>query len=209
MSQSVFSRLLEIIKARFSPKEVPTLMKVQEIYKSELLPNRYTYTISQGSKKPVSVKLEFTEGNFCHLFSIGSIVKNVTPDLEQFSGMKGWKNIEEGRITFKTLRQMDPQQFAYYQQEYGMVSQLAEMVKNPKIVRFDKSKVPGSRLECEYILYGIFGARVVHLGISRDEDGTYFPRSFFIREVSQDKSYPTKYIANMPECKVKTRVSKK
>lgn len=203
-----FAALIAKIHTAFGGSET-TLKNLQDRYEKELIPYKFQYSVSEKGKKPQKVILEFDEGNFCHLFSIASIVQNVTPDTESFSGYKGWKNIREGRITFRTLRQMDPQQFDYYHPEHKMFDEMVSVIRDPKMVRYQPEKVKNSRLEADLILYGICHQKVVHIALSRDRDGTYFPRSYFVRDVSQDRTYPSKYVANMPVLSVKTKVSSK
>lgn len=211
MSSTVafLAKIIEIFKAAASPSKLPTLLKIADDYEKELAGTRFVYSLNEKGRKPVKVKLEFDETNFCHLFSISSIVKNVTPDTEQFAGINGWNNIKNGRITFGSLRKMDPKEFSYYQPEYSMYKEMIETIKNPEIVAYDPDKVPGSKLKSDFLLYKVFGAKVVHIGISKGEDGMYFPRSFFIRDVNKDKAYPTKYIAPMKHYRVKTETEKR
>lgn len=182
------------------------LKTLQQRYASELMPYTFTYTFSEGDRKKQKAVLEFDKGNFCHLFSIGSIVKNQTPDLEPFSGMKGWNNIEDGKITFRMLRRIDPQQFDYYHPEHMMFSELVETIKNPQAVRFEKKRVKNSSLEADIILYRIWKQKVIHVALSEDDDGTWFPRSYFVRDLEKDRTYPSKYICNMPVLKVKSSI---
>lgn len=205
MNLSAVFRLLEAVKASLSPSQLPTLLKIQQMYEKNLLPYRFVYSISEQGHKPRQLKLEFNKRNFCHLFSVGSIVEDVTPDHEAFSGIRGWENIQQGRITFKTLRQMNQKEFSYYQQEFNLAEKLIETAENPDIVAYDPAKVPGSRLQCDYLLYKVFGSKVIHLGISHGDDGLYFPRSYFVRDVSKDKTFPSKYIAPMKHFRVKVR----
>lgn len=187
----------------------PTLQNLAERYDNELASKKFTYTFQEKGHKPFTAVVDFDRSGFCHLMSIGSIVKTVTPDVDEFCGMKGWRNIQEGKITFKLLEQLNPTEYAYYRNEWQMIDQLIETINNPQAVRFDASKVPQSKLKSDIILYGIYGNRTVHVGICQDDDGTWFARSYFVRENAADRQYPTKYIANMPPLKARVKVSSK
>lgn len=204
--------LLKVIFERLNTAfggEVMPLKKLQERYENELMPYQFCYTLSEKGRKNEQVLLDFDKGNFCHLFSIGSIVKNATPDLKPFSGMEGWRNIESGKITFRMLRSIDPQEFDYYHPEHMMFSELVETLKDPQAVRYIKKQVKNSSLEADILLYRIWKQKVIHIALSKDDDGTFFPRSYFVRDLHKDREFPTKYIAGMPDLKVKTKIRKK
>lgn len=187
----------------------PTLQNLASRYEDELASKKFTYTFQEKGHKPFTAVVDFDRSAFCHLMSIGSIVKDVTPDVDEFCGMKGWDNIQDGRITFKMLRQLNVSQFEYYFNEWQMIDQMIETINNPSAVLFDPAKVPGSRLKSDILLYGIYGNRTVHVGISKDDDGTWFARSYFVRENASDRAYPTKYIASMKPLKVRVKASSK
>ena len=117
-------------------------------------------------------------------------------------------NIQNGKITMKMLRQINPDQVQYYANEYAMIEQLIETVNDPSAVLFDPKKVPGSKLKSDILLYRVFGNRTIHVGICQDQDGSWFARSFFVRENDQDQ-YPSRYLHKMTPLKVKVKVSSK
>lgn len=201
------SMLKDRLKTSFGGEEI-SLQTLQQRYEKELMPYEFCYTLKEKGKKTQKAVLDFEKGNFCHLFSIASIVENATPDTEQFSGMKGWNNIKNGKITFRMLSKIDPQQFAYYHPEHKMFSEFVETLKDPQAVRYVPSQVKGSKLKADIILYRVWKQKTIHIALSKDEDGSYFPRSYFVRDVNKDRLYPTKYIANMPVLDVSTEIRK-
>lgn len=176
-------------------------------YENELMNRQFHYTLQDQKGRKEKAVLVFDAGNFCHLFSIPSIADKKAPDPSAFSGMQGWRNIQSGKITLSSLQKMDPEDFNFYHQEFFMFDELLDTVRNPRAVRYDPARVPGSRLKADLLLYGQYQGKVVHLALSRDRDGTYFPRSFFIRQEKQDKAYPTKYIEPMEPLKVLRQMS--
>ncbi|WP_304683833.1 PBECR4 domain-containing protein [Ileibacterium valens] len=205
LGSAILNMILERLHTALGGEPI-SLKKLQNRYQEELMPYQFCYSISEHGKKKEEVILEFDKGNFCHLFSIGSIVKNSTADLEPFSGMDGWRNIENGTITFRMLRNIDPQQFDYYHPEHLLFSEFVETIKDPQAIRYDKRKVKNSSLEADILLYRVVKQKVIHIALSKDKDGTYFPRSYFVRDVNKDREYPTKYINGMPALKVKTKI---
>lgn len=211
MAENRLSRWLYQAVRRFLPHMASTSLKdVADRYENQLADRTFVYTFQEKGRKPFRVPVQFERSGFCHLFSIGSMVRSVTPDVDEFSGMKGWKNIQEGRITLSMLRRMDPAQFNYYQNEFQMFDQMIETVNKPQAVLYDSKKVPDSRLKADILLYNIYGNRTIHVALSKDEDGDcWFVRSYFVRDNTRDKAYPTKYIANMKPLSVRVKVSSK
>ncbi len=207
-SRRIVQMLWSIAKTFLPGMASPSLLALADRYEKELTDRTFRYTFQEKGKSPFIARLEFDRSAFCHLFSIGSIVKGYTPDLDAFSGMKGWRNIQEGKITLKMLRRINPDQMQYYANEYAMIEELIETVKDPSAVRFDARKVAGSKLKSDILLYRVYGNRTIHVGISEDADGTWFARSFFVRDNDPDQ-YPSKYIHKMTPLKVKVKVSSK
>lgn len=187
----------------------PSLQALADRYEEELTDRTFVYTFKPKGKKAFTAPVVFDRAAFCHLFSIGSLAKGSTPDLGEFSGMKGWRNIQSGKISFSMLKRMNPTDFAYYQPEYELIEQMIETVHNPDAVVYDGRKVPGSKLEADILLYRIVGNRTIHIAICPDRDGTWFARSYFVRDNNRDREYPSRYIAGMDPLTVKVKVSSK
>lgn len=134
-------------------KNVPMLSGLAKRYEDELCDRTFVYTFQESNKEPFKVHVEFERSGFCHLFSIGSLVKNMTKDTSEFSGMKGWKNIKNGTLTFAKLSRVNPDEFKYYEPEYRMIEEMIETARKPNAVRFIKSKLPDSRLQADILLW--------------------------------------------------------
>lgn len=185
------------------------LQELARRYENELMPYCFEYTFREKTRKPVQAFLEFDAGNFCHLFSIGSIVKETGEDPQQYAGMKGWNNIINRRITAESLERLDPEQYAYYAPEHALFDELCETLRHPSAVRYQAEKVSGSKLKADVLLYSVTGSQTIHIALSEDEDGRWFPRSYFVRDTDRDREYPTRYISGMPALDVSVRVSSK
>lgn len=206
MKSSNQSTILNWIKALFKRNfsHQASLRDLANRYEQELCSKTLVYTFQAKGKKPFTVPISFEPSAFCHLFSIGSIVKEYTPDIEQFSGIKGWKNIQEERITFAMLKQINPSGLSYYANEYEMFNQLLETLANPQAIQYDPTKVPQSKLAADIILFKTFGNRTIHVCLSKEKNSSrWFVRSYFVRKNDEDKLYPSQYIANMTPLLVK------
>lgn len=192
-------------------RNVPSIQNLARRFEEELADRTFIYSFNEvdanGKRngKSFSAPVEFERSGFCHLFSIGSIVKNQLSDLSEFSGIRGWNNIQNGKITFAKLAKSCPEEFQYYKHEYEMIEQMIETAKNPQAVLFDPSKAGSTKLQAKVILYRIYGDETVHIGLDEGKDG-WFVRSYFIRSNDRDRAYPTKYIAKMTPLDVKVRV---
>lgn len=208
MSSSTGKFLFRVLLAKLFGQK-PKLIDLANTYEKELTQKVFHYTFIQKGKRPFHADLLFEKANFCHLLSIASIVDNVTHDLDDYCGMRGWRNIQEGKITMRMLKALNPNDFAFYKNEYEMFDQLIETIHHPQAVLFDPKKVKNSRLKSDIILYGVYGNKTLHLGIDQDRDGTWFARSYFVRENDKNEEYPSKYVANMTPLQVKVEVSSK
>lgn len=197
----LLNTLLGLFKI-FLPSSHPDLKQIADQYQQQLCQKPFIYRFETGKSNRITAEVSFTENGFCHLFSIGSIVKGCVADEEEYAGRKGWNNIQKGNITFESLKRMNPEQFEYYHPEHLMLDELVETAQNPQAVLFDKSKLPNSQLQADILLYKIFGDQTVHIALSQKE-GEWFVRSYFVRHNAKDKQYPTKYIAGMTPLKVK------
>lgn len=171
-------------------------------YQSELSEHPLTYTFEDSKGRKVKAEVDFDENGFCHLFSIGSIAKAAGLDPADFSGREGWNRIMDGRITFDSLKKLDPDQFAYYHPEHLMLDEMIEVIRHPKAVIFDASTCGNTRLEASVMLYGVFDDKTVHVALDHN-DGRWFVRSYFVRDNDRDRKYPTRYIYGMAPLKVK------
>lgn len=209
MSSSIGNFLFNVLLRNLFGKRL-NLLDLANTYEKQLTGKVFHYTFTQKNRKELQADLVFDRSNFCHLMSIASIASNVTDDLDDFSGMKGWRNIQNGKITIRLLKTINPVEYAYYQKEYEMFDQLIDTIYHPQAVIFDSKKLPNSKLKSDILLYGVYGNKTIHLGISQDrQDGTWFARSYFVRDNDKDHAYPSKYVAGMTPLKVKVKASSK
>lgn len=185
-----------------------SLQQLAARYEKELMDRTFLYTF-EADGQTFQAPVEFEAGNFCHLFSIGSMVGRTDENQEEYAGMKGWNNVRSGKISYDRLKKLDPEEFEYYAREHGMFDQMKETVNHPQAVRYIAKNVPGSKLQADILLYRIFGSQTVHIALSRNNRNEWFPRSYFVRDVSKEKAYPTKYICSMPELGVSVKVKRR
>lgn len=162
-----------------------TLTVLQEYYQMFLMPFVYTYYVAVGEDVR-EFKLRFDNDKFCHLLGIESIAKYHVKikDLCNYRGTSGWNNIQSGSIDFKHLKSLNKSKFQSVKAKFVYFYLIPELIEEPLAVLFDGDKVnPPVSIECEMLFYSTYDNAVIHLGIDVDDEGIYFPRTFFIEKL--------------------------
>lgn len=158
-----------------------SLKLLQEFYDLHICPNIYVYELDDGN----IIRLEFLDVNLCHLLGLQHIVPY---KLDKFyGGENGYLGILNENITIKKLRSINEQRFARGKDKILCFSFLYQLLRQCKIIKFDKNK-NRSKISCEFILHDSKFERRIHLGIEKDEKrGVYYPRTFFIERENGDR----------------------
>ena len=162
-----------------------SLAVLQDYYQMFLMPFVYTYYVATNDDVQ-EFKLRFDRDKLCHLLGIESIARNHVKhkDLHNYRGKHGWKNIQNGSIDFKHLKTLNKSKFQSVKAKFVYFYLIPELIEDPLAVLFDGSKVnPPVRIESEMLFYSTYDNAVIHLGIDKDEDGIYFPRTFFVEKL--------------------------
>ncbi len=162
-----------------------SLVVLQNYYEMFLMPFVYTYYVAVGDDIR-EFKLRFDSDKLCHLLGIESIVRNHVKykDLSNYRGKKGWNGIKSGNIDFKHLKTLNKSKFQSVKAKFVYFYLIPDLIEEPLAVLFDGDKVnPSVRIESEMLFYSTYDNAVIHLGIDKDEDGIYFPRTFFVEKL--------------------------
>lgn len=184
-----------------------SLKLLQDYYKTYLMPYTFYFEMESNVHSVEEVNLEFSKSNFCHLISIASMAEyaGISDDaLQEFKGSKGWKNIEDERILMEDLKKIAKRKYEDYKQEFELFHLCEDLLLKGECVHFDSRKLPKSRLRSSYLFYGQLKDSLIILGIDKDEEGYYYPRTFFIEDLKRNngKSY---YISNQEPVCILTR----
>ena len=167
-----------------------SLKTLQEFYYMYLMPFSYTYKVEEGEKHR-EFSLRFDSDKLCHLLGIESIARGQVKykDLPEYRGAKGWNNIALGLLDFKKLKTLNKRKFQSVKAKFVYFYLVPDLIEHPLAVRFDGSKVsPTVRIESEILFYSTYENAVIHLGIDQDaKDNFYFPRTFFVEKLGNDK----------------------
>lgn len=162
-----------------------SLAVLQEYYQMFLMPFVYTYYVAVGEDVR-EFKLRFDSDKFCHLLGIESIAKYHVKikDLCNYRGTNGWNNIQNGSIDFKHLKSLNKSKFQSVKAKFVYFYLIPELIEEPLAVLFDGNKVdPPVSIESEMLFYSTYDNAVIHLGIDVDDEGIYFPRTFFVEKL--------------------------
>ena len=162
-----------------------SLAVLQNYYEIFLMPFIYTYYVAVDDDVR-EFKLRFDSDKFCHLLGIESIARNHVKyrDLNKYRGKKGWDGIKNGNIDFKHLKMLNKNMFQSVKAKFVFFYLIPNLIEEPLAVLFDGNKVnPPVQIKSEMLFYSTFNNAVIHLGIDKDEDEIYFPRTFFVEKL--------------------------
>lgn len=178
-----------------------------DFYEMFLLPFVYTYYVVAGSDVK-QFRLRFDRDKLCHLLGVESIAKGHVKyrELSQYKGNIGWKNIKEGKLNFGKLKSLNKSKFKSVKAKFVYFYLVPSLIEQPMAVLFDGKKVdPPVNIECEVLFYSKHENAVVHLGIDIDDEGIYFPRTFFVEKLGHEKAEDIYTINQTPIKVVKDR----
>lgn len=180
-----------------------SLKVLQDYYQMFLMPFVYTYYVAIGDDVR-EFKLRFDSDKFCHLLGIESIAKYHVKHnkLNQYRGTNGWKNINQSIIDFKHLKLLNKNKFQSVKAKFVYFYLIPELIEEPLAVLFDGKKInPPVSIESEMLFYSKYDNAVIHLGIDVDDEGIYFPRTFFVEKLG-NANVDDIYIVNQTKIEV-------
>lgn len=195
----------ELRNLKIKPRINDISLKVLgEFYKLFLHPFLYEYHVEtkEGSNE---IALRFDLDKFCHLLGVESIVRYTVPrsDLHKYKGQEGWQNVENTSINIPRLKALNKKRFKNVKAKYVYFYLIPNLIEKPMAVNYDIDKVDAeTNIECEILFYSDVkdDNAIIHLGIARDEEGVYFPRTFFVEKVSRGED--DVYVKNQEKIRV-------
>ncbi|MEK5209857.1 PBECR4 domain-containing protein [Psychrobacillus sp. FSL H8-0510] len=162
-----------------------------------LQPFEIQYTLDDVESNVIS--LRFPAENFAHLLGIETIAKRggvKYQDLKSYRGQEAYNSILANTLTFDSLKSLNSTIFKSVKDKFIYFYQLPHLVVAAKeIINF--TKVPGSYIECELLIYNAMHDVYVHLGLEKESSGQfYIPRTFLI-----ERNLGTKYLDAQTEDK--------
>ncbi len=183
---------------------------LREYYETFLYPFEYHYIIKDNERQ-YDIELRFDKENLSHLLGLESIAKyNLnTDELKMIKGIQGWNNIKNGSITMAFLKSINKKRFKSGKDKMVFFYLVPKLIKSPKAIYFDNSKVdPPTKIQCRILFFNDFDKSILHLGIEPNNENTYYiPRTLLIERIT-DTNDGTKYIKDQQriELKIKDKV---
>ncbi len=177
-----------------------SLELLRQFYEDHLEPFTFVFDLEDGRK----INLEFKKQEFCHLVGVQKLANSFVArkDRYKYFGSEGYKNIQNGIITLKSLRAQTKKNFSSIKDKLVFFYLLPSIVKSPNILLDFVAAPQGSKIECQLLAYNANAEVYVHLGIDEDKlDGRYFPKTFFTERVTA-ASDGTKFIYGQKPLKV-------
>jgi hypothetical protein len=156
-----------------------TLQTIQEFYEEHLCNRVFVFNLDDEDY-PV-IKLRFEKRHLCHLLGIQYVVKGLKKK-SIYSGEKGYKQIENGTVTFDFLKKTNIQWYKSKKKRMLYTPFIYQIVANPTIIEFTPGNLT-TRLDVDIIFYNQVDNTYLHLGLEKDTDSDfYYPKSFFDRK---------------------------
>ncbi|MFD0591030.1 PBECR4 domain-containing protein [Paenibacillus sp. GCM10027627] len=170
-----------------------SLELLRQFYEIHLEPFTFVFELEDGQK----ISLDFKKEEFCHLVGIQKLAVNfvAVKDRYKYFGAEGYKNIQNGTITLKGLRNSKTKKhFSLIKDKLVFFYLIPSIVNSPKIMLDFVAAPQGSKIQCKLLAYNSTADVYVHLGIDEDKvAGRHFPRTFFTERVNQS-SDGTKFL---------------
>lgn len=178
--------LLYTINQLYELKEKPKINEIslkilQEYSLSYLEPYEFRFLLDDENS--TMINLRFPQDRIPHLFGVETVAKKggiPQRDLGNFRGQTAYNRIEIGDLTFDILKSIHKPTFKSIKDKLIYFYQLPHLVMSSKIV-FNFTKVEGSNIECELLMYNEMHGVYAHLGLEKETSGVfYIARTFFI-----------------------------
>ena len=181
---------IELRNLSIKPKINDISLKIlSEYYEMYLYPYIFIYHI-KTTDEDKDIKLRFNLDKFCHLLGLESIVKYSIPinKLHNYKGQTGWNNVVNLSIDIQHLKNINKRKFMNVKAKYVYFYLIPKLIENPIAVNYDILNVePKTNIDCEILFYSNVenDNAIIHLGLEKDSDEYYFPKTFFVEKVSK------------------------
>ncbi|HGO9422674.1 TPA: PBECR4 domain-containing protein [Bacillus cereus] len=177
--------MIQTVQELYELTEKPIISKInfkllQEYYETYLMPLEYTFELHNGT----IIELCFKKDKFCHLIGTESAIKTKYQNegkRKQYKGDWGYRRIKRGELTIQSLKsEAHPRGFNSIKSKLVYFYLAPHIFNSPELmVKF--KKIPGSTVDCEFILYDFLHNVYAHIGIEKDSNnGKYYPRTFLV-----------------------------
>lgn len=186
----------DLLSLTAKPKEKDiSLQVIQTFYKEHLCDRLFIFELDDP-QRPM-IKLRFKEANLCHLLGIHHILKP-TKKGASYAGRNGYNLLENGTITFESLKKTNKQGFKSKKNRMLYFPFVYQVLQNPTAIIFSSDNLT-TRIDLDIILYNHLDNTYLHLGLDKDHNSDfYYPKSFYDRKKDD-------HIVNQMELTIKSK----
>lgn len=131
------------------------LVDVQEKYLRQLCNCKHIFNTEYGQ-----LVLKFEKENFCHLIGIHYTYSNV-------KGIYGWNQIEDGYITYKTIRAFNKSSYEILVQRITVLENCERIFETCNYIKINKGG--NGKLACDFFIYDSIKKKFLVLAIVIDK----------------------------------------
>lgn len=163
---------------RYVPNESDIDIKtILEFYNEYLLPYKFMYHLQDG----LCIKLQFHKSNFCHLLGLHYIESKTTKH-DPYERTNGYNKIMREGLSMQKLESINKFQYCYNKNRILYFPFILQLLQNPNVIEFDKTKISKCTVQCDIILYDEYHNVNIHLGISGNTK-YFYPVTFLVEPI--------------------------
>lgn len=140
----------------------------------------YEFRFILNDEASTVINLRFPQDRLPHLLGTETVAKKGRVNRLNFKGQKAYDRIKSGKLTFETLKNIHKSTFKSLKDKLIYFYQIPHLVMSTDVI-FKYTKVSGSHIECELLIYTKMHGVIAHLGLEKEDSGSfYIARTFLI-----------------------------
>lgn len=178
----------ELYNLEEKPKINEISLEILQQYSATYLePYEFRFILNDATSTVIN--LRFPQNRFPHLLGTETVAKKGRVDRINFKGQRAYDRIKSGELTFETLKNIHKPTFKSLKDKLIYFYQIPHLVMSTEVI-FKFTKVSGSNIECELLIYTEMHGVIAHLGLEKENSGSFYIARTFIIE----RNLGTKYI---------------
>lgn len=178
----------ELYNLEEKPKIDEISLEILQQYSATYL-EPYEFRFILNDEASTVINLRFPQASLPHLLGTETVAKNGRVNRFKFKGQRAYDRIKNGELTFETLKSIHKSTFKSLKDKLIYFYQIPHLVMSTEVI-FKFTKVSGSNIECELLIYTKMHGVIAHLGLEKEDSGIfYIARTFLI-----ERNLGTKYI---------------
>jgi hypothetical protein len=175
-----------------------SLKLLADYYSTYLTPFEYRFFTEDDTY----IAVRFPPEAFCHLVGMEFVAQKAVnrAEIYKYKGLDGFNNVNSGVISFDTLKKLNKGRFKSVKDKYVFFYLIPKVFNNKNAVQY-RSEGDSSILS-DIIFYDNILNAYVHVGVVKNVDGVYVPRTFFVERVTASND-GLKFVENQIKLDIK------